>query len=281
MEWIEQMNRGLRYMEDNLTGQVDLVRLGQICGCSAYQFQRMFTFLAGVPLSVYLRRRRMSLAAVDLQAGGKVIEVAAKYGYDSPTAFHRAFRSIHGVAPSAVRGGKVCVKSYPPIVFKLTVQGVCVMNYRIETRRAFQVVGLGAPIHPEMEDNFATVPALWQRAVDSGDLARLLTVADGEPHGILGICDCRDPKANRYLIAVAAKTETAEWERLTVPASTWAIFPGAGTSRDLQALERRIFTEWLPGSGYVYGDAPDIEVYQSPNPADTAFEVWVPVKKAP
>lgn len=281
MEWIEQMNRGIRYIEQNLTGRVDPARLGQICGCSAGQFQRMFSYLAGVPLSVYLRRRRMSRAAADLQAGGKVIEVAARYGYDSPTAFHRAFRSVHGAAPSAVRDGRAPACSYPPILFHLTVQGVCEMNYRIVTRDAFRVAGVGAPIHPEMEKNFAAVPALWHSAVESGTLARLLAQANGEPQGLLGVCDCRDPEAGRYLIAVATDAPADGWEAMTIPPACWAVFPGAGTSRDLQALERRIFTEWLPASGYVYGDAPDIEVYKTPNPADTAFEVWVPVKKAP
>ena len=124
MEWMERWNRAMDEIERNLTGQIDCEHLGRIACCSAYHFQRMFTYLANVSLGEYVRRRRMSLAAVDLQSGrDKVIDVAARYGYESPTAFNRAFRAVHGVAPSQVRSGSVAVKCYPRLVFHLTVQG--------------------------------------------------------------------------------------------------------------------------------------------------------------
>ena len=104
MEWIDRFNEAIDYVERHLTDEIDYVRLGEIACCSSYHFQRMFTYLAGQPMSEYIRKRKMSLAAVDLQGGAmKVVDVAAKYGYDSPTAFNRAFQSVHGVAPSAVR----------------------------------------------------------------------------------------------------------------------------------------------------------------------------------
>ena len=128
-------------------GEIDCERLGRIACCSAYHFQRMFTYLAGVPLGEYVRRRRMSLAAADLQSGrDKVIDIAARYGYESPTAFNRAFRAVHGVAPSAVRSGSVAVRCYPRLVFRLTVQGGEEMPYRIETKAAFRVVGISQPL---------------------------------------------------------------------------------------------------------------------------------------
>ena len=122
MDWIDRLNEAVRYIEDNLTGEIEYEKLGQIACCSAYHFQRMFNYIAGVPLSEYIRRRKMSLAAVDIQGGeAKIIDVAAKYGYASPTAFNRAFQSIHGVSPSAVRGEGVPIKSFPPITIKVTV----------------------------------------------------------------------------------------------------------------------------------------------------------------
>ena len=118
MEWMERWNQAMDEIEQNLTGEIDYERLGRIACCSAYHFQRMFTYLAGVPLGEYVRRRRMSLAAADLQAGrDKVIDIAARYGYESPTAFNRAFRAVHGIAPSAVRSGGMPVKCYPRLVF--------------------------------------------------------------------------------------------------------------------------------------------------------------------
>ena len=129
MEWIDRLNDAIGYIEEHLRGEIDAAQLGKIACCSSYHFQRMFTYMAGIPLSEYIRRRRMSLAAVDLQGKNvKIIDVAGKYGYNSPTAFNRAFQSVHGVAPSAVKNEGVSVKSFPPIQFKITVKGVEEMN---------------------------------------------------------------------------------------------------------------------------------------------------------
>ena len=116
MEWIERLNNTMDYIENHLTDTIDYEQLGRIACCSAYHFQRMFTYMAGATLSEYIRRRKMSLAAVDLQGGdAKVIEIAAKYGYNSPTAFNRAFQAVHGIAPSAVKNEGVSLKSLPPM----------------------------------------------------------------------------------------------------------------------------------------------------------------------
>ena len=120
MEWIERLNDAIGYIEEHLTDEIDYEQLGQIACCSSYHFQRMFTYMAGISLSEYIRRRKMSLAAVDLQGKSmKIIDVAGKYGYNSPTAFNRAFQSVHGIAPSAVKNGGVSVKSFPPILCKI------------------------------------------------------------------------------------------------------------------------------------------------------------------
>ena len=111
MEWVERLNESMAYIEAHLTDEIDYGQLARIACCSTYHFQRMFTYMAGVTLAEYIRRRKMSLAAVDLQGGNaRIIDIADKYGYQSPTAFNRAFQSIHGVAPSAVKGEGVSVK---------------------------------------------------------------------------------------------------------------------------------------------------------------------------
>ena len=125
MEWVERLNEAIAYLEEHLTDEVDYGRLGQIACCSSWHFQRMFAYMAGVPLAEYIRRRKMSLAAVDLrEKDAKIIDVAGKYGYSSPTAFNRAFQSVHGITPSAVKQEGVTVKSFPPVTFKITVKGV-------------------------------------------------------------------------------------------------------------------------------------------------------------
>lgn len=280
MEWIDRFNEAIDYMEQHLTDEIDYMRLGEIACCSSYHFQRMFTYLAGQPLSEYIRKRKMSLAAVDLQGGDeKVIDVAAKYGYHSPTAFNRAFQSVHGIAPSAVRDEGVSIKSFPPVKLTVVVKGAEELNYRIETKPAFRIAGVSVPLAPDIEDNFQAVPMKWGEVSMDGTLERLAGMIALPPVGILGVSVCNDIEPWRYYIAVATDGDAAGFETYTVPAATWAVFPGSGTNVSLQELERRVVTEWLPTSGYEYGSAPDVEVYLNPDPENAQYELWIPVVK--
>jgi AraC family transcriptional regulator len=281
MEWIKRLNESMCYIEEHLTDEIDCEQLGRIACCSAYHFQRMFTYMAGVTLSEYIRRRKMSLAAVDLQGGdARVIDVAEKYGYHSPTAFNRAFQGIHGIAPSAVRNEGVAIKTYPPITFQIIVKGDEEMNYRIEKKDAFRIVGISAPLNREIENNFMIVPKMWEDAAVSGTIQKLAEMMDTPIKGLLGVSVCNDEEAWKYYIAVASTAENSGFDDYTVPASTWAVFPGSGTNQSIQELERRIVTEWLPTSGYEYANAPDIEVYLNPDPQNAQYEVWIPVRRA-
>lgn len=281
MEWVERLNDSMRYIEEHLTEEMDYEQLGRIACCSSYHFQRMFTYMAGVSLAEYLRRRRMSLAAADLQGGdAKILDIAQKYGYSSPTAFNRAFQGIHGIAPSAVRNEGVSIKSYPPITFTISVKGVEEMNYRIETKDSFRIVGLSAPLQKELENNFMIVPDLWQKAAADGTIPKLAGMMDTPPMGLLGVSACNEEAEQwKYFIAVSTTKECGEYEEYIVPASTWAIFTGSGTNQSIQELEQRIVTEWLPTSGYEYANAPDIEVYLNADPENAQYEVWIPVTK--
>ena len=279
MEWMDRLNESLLYIEAHLSDEMDFAQLGRIACCSAYHYQRMFAYMAGVPLSEYVRRRRMSLAAVDLQGGAKVVDVAAKYGYSSPTAFNRAFQAVHGIAPSAVRGEGVTVKSYPPITFKIIVRGVEEMEYRIEKRGAFRVVGVSAPLDRDLEKNFAVIPTVWDEVFANGTMQTLVGMMDAQPMGVLGVCACDDAQPWKYYICVSSSKPAGQFEEYIVPAATWAVFSGAGTSQSIQQLEQRIVTEWLPTSGYEYGEGPDVEVYLNADPQDMRFEVWIPVVK--
>ncbi len=206
MEWIERLNNTMDYIENHLTDTIDYEQLGRIACCSAYHFQRMFTYMAGATLSEYIRRRKMSLAAVDLQGGdAKVIEIAAKYGYNSPTAFNRAFQAVHGIAPSAVKNEGVSVKSFPPLTFQITVKGAEELTYHIETKDAFRIIGVSAPLHQEIEKNFSIVPDMWQNAVQNGTLEKLAGLMDTPPMGILGVSACNE--AEHWKFPVRKRTK--------------------------------------------------------------------------
>ncbi len=281
MDWIERLNSAINYIEENITEEIDFEAISKITLCSSYHFQRIFAYMADIPLSEYIRRRKMSRAAIDLQDGkSKVIDISLKYGYDSPTAFNRAFQRVHGIAPSEVRGSGHSLKAYPPISFKISIKGDSAMDYRIEKKGAFRIVGISAPLEKEIEKNFEVVPAMWGQAAQNGTIEKLATLMDGDLKGLLGVSSCNEEADWKYYIAVASnQVVDMGMEECVIPEATWAIFPGKGTNLSIQELERRIVTEWLPTSGYEYGNAPDIEVYISPNPEDAVYEVWIPVVK--
>lgn len=280
MEWIERMNSAVQYIESHLRDEIEYAQAAKKACCSTYHFQRMFAYMAGVPLSEYIRRRRMTLAAADLQMGCRVLDIAVKYGYASPTAFNRAFQGIHGIPPSQAKEQGVALKSFPPISFKITVKGAEEMNYRVEQKEAFRIVGIAQPLEKEIEKNFEIVPQMWQKAAMDGSVQKLASMMNAQPMGLLGVSVCNDLEEWRYFIAVTTDQPAEDGlEAYAVPAATWAIFSGEGTNISLQELEKRIVTEWLPTSGYEYGNAPDIEVYLNADPQNAKYEVWIPVLK--
>ena len=280
MEWIERFNAAVRYIEEHLDAPIDYSQLAKIACCSTYHYQRMFGYMAGTPLSEYIRRRRMSCAAADLLGGGRVIDVALKYGYESPTAFNRAFHAVHGVAPSSAKQGGVTLKSFPPLSFKMTIKGVEEMNYRIEKKSSFRIIGMREAISTDAEEAFQMVPVFWQKSAPQ--MSNLIAMMDGLPQGLLGVSTCNEPEneQNYYFIAVASSSAVPEgMYECIIPASTWAIFSGSGTAEALQTLQQRIVSEWLPESGYEWANAPDVEVYLNNDPVNMQFEVWLPVAK--
>lgn len=281
MEWITRLNNVINYIEEHLSDTLDYDEIAKLSCTSTYHFQRMFAYMADVPLSEYIRRRRMSKAAVDLQnSKDKIVDIALKYGYDSPTAFNRAFQSVHGIAPSLVRTDGVPLKAYPPISFKITIKGAEEMEYRIEKKDAFRIVGISEPLYHEIEKNFEIVPKMWQKAAVDGTIPRLAAMMDGKIMGMLGISVCNEEENWKYFIATATNQPIEDgFEEYTIPAATWAIFAGSGVGISIQELEKRIISEWLPTSGYEYGNAPDVEVYINPDPQNAVFEVWIPVIK--
>lgn len=281
MDWLVNWNKSLDYLEAHLADEVDVKEAAKIAGCSSYHYQRMFSYLAGVPLAEYVRRRRMSLAAVDLQQGGKVVDVALKYGYDSPTAFNRAFQSVHGAAPSAAQKEGASIKAFPRISFTISIKGAVEMEYRIEKKESIRIVGVSAPLSKTLEENFQEAPALWGKAATDGTVMRLAGMMDSDPKGVLGVTAPSEGDVWKYYVSVATTQPVPEgMEEYVIPPCTWAIFPGCGSMPgSIQELEKRIVTEWLPTSGYEYAEAPDIECYLEPNPVNAKFEVWVPVQK--
>lgn len=284
MKWLENLSNAIEYIESNLDKDISIDAAAQIACCSAYYFQRVFTYVAGISLSEYIRRRRMSQAAFELQKSDKkVLDIALKYGYSSPTAFNRAFQSVHGITPVAAKNMGSVLNAYPPIRFSVKITGGTAMSYRITEKAAMRIVGIRIPLVADMEENQKVVPEFWKKALENNYLPKIIELTNQEPGGILGVTVYENPQEIFYYIA-ASTTEAIpqnmfEYE---IPASTWVIFENDGRfKKDVQNVFKRFYTEWLPFSGYEYAGLPDLEVYpvMPGKPLNGHSEVWIGIKK--
>ena len=163
MDLLKNMNQAMAYIEEHLTDSIDFQTVAKLSYCSEYHFKRMFSFLAGVSLSEYIRRRRLTLAAFELKnTKRKVIDIAVKYGYHSPDAFTRAFQKLHGITPTEARHDISTLKAYPPMTFQLTIRGGNEMNYRIVEKKAFRIVGIKKRVPVVFHGINPDIASMWK-----------------------------------------------------------------------------------------------------------------------
>lgn len=285
MEWLKQLNQAINYIEANLAGDISYEEAAKIACCSTYYFQRMFSYVAGISLSKYIRRRKMSKAAFELQIDGvvKVCDIGSKYGYISATSFNRAFQKVHGVSPSVARREGTILNAFPPLSFTINVTGGESMRYRIEKKAPIRLVGTRVALREEQEENFQIVPQFWEDTLNSKLFLEISKLNNQIPTGILGVTVYENPKNIHYYIATS--TDQAVPENLVeyeISEATWVIFDCNGRFPDsIQTIFKRFLTEWLPFSGYEYAQLPDIEVYpiNKQKAKGGHSEVWIAVKK--
>lgn len=283
MEWINKLNEAMEYLEDHLDSDIQYTDIAKVAGCSSYHFQRMFSYIANMPLSEYIRKRKMTLAAFDIQSSDeRILDIALKYGYESPTAFNRAFQAIHNVSPSEARKHNIALKAFPRISFKLTIKGASEMNYKIIKKDSFRAVGVMKRFDISGEEGFTQVPLFWQEVGQKGLLPQIGMLVDSEPGGVLGISTGLN-NFDYYIAAPTSKEVPDGMIEFIVPENTYAVFECIGSlaSGALQDLERRIVTDWLPTSGYEIAEGMDMEVYPAGDSLadDYRTEVWIPIKK--
>lgn len=282
MDWIKRMNAAIDYIEDNLTSDIDYDKLSRIACCPNYHFQRMFVFITEISLSEYIRRRRLTLAAFELQQSSiSIIELAQKYGYEAHSAFTRAFKEMHGISPTTARKAGIKLKAYPRMSFHISIMGGAEMNYRIETLSAFSAVGFKYRVNTEK--SFSIVPTVWQKIRENGLAERLINLMDNDSEkplsGILGILSEGAWGENNefsYYAAACCENETPEdMEKLNFPCSRWAVFE-ASSLTDIVQVWKRLYIDWFPTSIYSLADLPAIECYYPPdhNPQN---ELWIPI----
>lgn len=290
MNPLRHLNDALDYIEQHLTEEVDIEAAARIARCSAYHFKRMFSFLAGIPLSEYIRRRRLTLAAQELAGGqARVIDVAVKYQYESPDAFARAFQAQHGVTPSLARREGQVLQAFSRLTFQLTVNGGTVMNYRIVEKEAFRIVGIKKRVTLVYHGVNPEIAAMWA-ALDAEQIRQLKALSSVEPMGLISASvnfseGRQEGGTLDHCIGVATDRPCpADFDALEVPGQTWAVFESVGPFPDtLQSIWGRIYSEWFPSSDYQQVEGPELLWNESSDVTSPTFrsEIWIPVRKSP
>lgn len=284
MEWLKKIGAAIDYIEANLDKDLSYEEAARIACCSPYYFQRIFSYISGVSLSEYIRRRKMTQAAFELQrTESKVIDIALKYGYSSPTSFNRAFQNVHGITPMSAKNIGCTLCAYPPLKFSIKITGGNEMSYHIEKKDNIRIVGIRTPLAEDLDENMRIVPLFWQQALDKNQIIEIAKLSNGEPQGIMGVSVYTNPQDIYYYIAVASEAPTLNGlVEFTIPEAMWVVFENDGLFKeDVQSVFHRFLTEFLPFSGYEYAGLPDIEIYpvSEGRPTKGHSEVWIAIKK--
>jgi AraC family transcriptional regulator len=300
MEWITGIQNAINYIEDHITEELNYEQIAKESFSSSFHFQRVFSILCGYTLGEYIRNRRLTLAGAELaNTHEKIIDVALKYGYETPESFTKAFQKFHGITPSQARGSGAMLKSFSRLSIKVSLEGGSIMNYRIEQKEPLVLFGYkthfaGSPKERNLQDhNYICDTRLKHAALQymAHDVDTTYCVMDNLSDdgydfwvaSYLGEDDRQD-------LLDCFGTEVADWfEKIVIPAGTYLICETERSNcppRHAEALYRGAVTQWLPSSGYELAEGPEMEVLHWPYKKDDEavnnsryMELWLPIKK--
>ncbi|GLW71980.1 AraC family transcriptional regulator [Kitasatospora phosalacinea] len=294
---LERLNQAMDHVEEHLDGRLEVAELARITATSEYHFRRLFSSLAGMPLSEYVRRRRLTVAAAEVLAGQpSLLDVAVRYGYGSGESFARAFRALHGVGPGEARRSGAVLNAQPRLSFRLVVEGSTTMRYRIVEKEAFRVVGRKARVplihegvNPHIVEHVRSIPAETSQ--------RIAALSDQEPEGVVSATvrlpgvgpdgsDGPDGFAEGSLLdyyhaAVSGAADLpADLDVLECPAGSWAVFENTGPfPQALQQMWAEVAARWIPSNPYEYRPGPEILRVRpaQDDPEQSQAQLWIPV----
>ena len=286
MDWIKGFQKSIDYIEEHISEPADIERIAREMNISGFYYQKIFSIICGFSAGEYIRNRRLALAGRELASnGGKVIDIALKYGYDTPEGFTRAFTRFHGASPAAVKKGTAVPKLFAKLSVSITVKGGSIMDYKIVKKGSFKVLERVEKHTVVDSENKNTIPEFWTRAHSDGTVKTLLEKASDNEY-IFGICYGNIPSDSKtfdYAIAAVCgdDCEAPEGFRISeIPARTWAVFEVVGAMpQAIQEMWHRICTEFFPSSEYQPTYEMDIEAYTAGemNSPQYRSEIWVPL----
>ncbi|MEV4518046.1 AraC family transcriptional regulator [Dactylosporangium sp. NPDC049525] len=285
---LERLNAAMAHIEQHLDGEIEPADLTKIVVTSEYHLRRLFSSLAGMPLSEYIRRRRMTVAGAEVLAGrDTLLDIAVRYGYGSGEAFARAFRAVHGVGPGEARRVGAALHSQPRMSFRLIVEGSSSMRYQIVARDGFRIVGKMARV-PLVHEGVNPAIAAFIRSIGQETLQWIEALSDAEPGGIISASvnlaegRAEGTELDYYHGVATTGAAPADLDSLDVAAGAWAVFDSSGAfPQALQYLWRDVFTEWFPSNPYQSRPGPELlRVQLSPDATQAEAQLWIPVEPA-
>lgn len=291
MDWIKGFNNAIDYIEQNITEPLAYERIAQEMNISGFYFQRIFSILCGYTVGEYIRSRRLTLAGNDLlTTDEKIIDIALKYGYDTPEGFTRAFTRFHGVTPSAVRTKPVNLKSFARLSIIISVKGGESMNYKIEKKSGFKIVAKTQRFSKiENVQGRDDIPQFWTDCHEDGTVRKLEEISkkDGVLGGnIVGLCMEDSTVVKDFPYSIGGEYNGGEvpegYTIFDIPAATWVVFDSTGAMpRAMQELWHKVFAEFFPASDYKPSGNFDIELYTAGDNSQDDYhsEIWIAVEK--
>ncbi|MEU3452842.1 AraC family transcriptional regulator [Micromonospora sp. NPDC006766] len=284
---LERLNQAMDHLERHLDQPVEVADLARIACVSEHHFRRLFSALAGIPLSEYVRRRRLTVAGAEVLAGKvPLLDVAVRWGYGSNEAFARAFRAVHGVGPGEARRTGAVLRSQPRMSFRLIVEGSSSMQYRIVEKDAFRLVGRKARV-PLVHEGMNPAIVAFVKGIDPETVRRIEALSDQEPHGIVNVSDglagdrAEGTELDYWHGVVTGADAPEDLDNLPVAAGAWAVFQASGAfPQAVQYLWRDVFTQWFPSNPYESRPGPEIsQVRVSADGTQADAELWIPVQR--
>lgn len=284
MDLIQSLQRAIDYMEEYILEPITYEDVAKHLYISSYHFHRTFSMITGMTTNEYIRNRRLSMAGQEISMSDiKVIEVALKYGYESPESFTKAFTRFHGVSPNIARRAGIELKLFNRLLIKIKLEGGAVMDYRIEKREPFKLLAKVRQFRNETtsEEGNTEIPDFWQECIDNGIL-KILEQSTGKQDEY-GVCAPLSKESQYFDYGIGMEYTGSNvpegfsiWE---VKPTLWAVFKCIGeTGACIGETWEKIYSEFLPGSDYNMLDDTDFELYKDDS-SDCFCEIWIPVEK--